>query len=115
VLRSAHDISDGGLAVALAECGFAGEEAGLGGMFDIASAALRSDVVLFSESPSRMIVSTRVPAKVEEIARKHGVPCVRLGAVGGERLHIAVDGQVMVDASIATLREAWMSLERVLA
>jgi len=114
LLRSAHDVSDGGLAVALAECGFAGEEPGLGGMFDIAAAALRPDVVLFSESPSRMIVSTPAPGKVEEIARRHGVPVVRLGAVGGERLQIAVDGQVVVDASIATLHEAWMSLERTL-
>src|SRR5262245_55434897 len=56
LLRSAHDTSDGGLAVALAECCFAGEEPGVGGLFDIAAAGLTPDVLLFAETPSRMIV-----------------------------------------------------------
>ena len=56
-LRSAHDCSDGGLAVALAECAFHGEEPGLGGHFELPG-SLRPDVLLFSESPSRMIVTT---------------------------------------------------------
>jgi len=115
LLHSAHDASDGGLAVALAECGFIGEERGLGGIFDLPSGGLAPDVVLFSETPSRMIVSTSSPARVEEIARKHGVPCVRLGAVGGDRLQIDVDGKVVVDATMATLHNAWMSLEKALA
>ena len=115
LLHSAHDVSDGGLAVALAECGFVGEEPGQGGIFDIASGGLRPDVVLFSESPSRMIVSTSSPGRVEEIARKHGVPCARLGAVGGDRLQISVDGKMAVDTTIGSLHAAWMSLEKALS
>jgi phosphoribosylformylglycinamidine (FGAM) synthase-like enzyme len=114
LLHSAHDVSDGGLAVALAECGFIGEEPGLGGIFDLPSGGLAPDVALFSESPSRMIVSTSSPGRVEEIARRHGVPCVRLGAVGGDRFQIDVDGKVVVDATVATLHHAWMGLERLL-
>ena len=56
VLVSAHDLSDGGLAVALAECCLAGEEPGLGARLELVS-GLRPDVLLFSESPSRAVVS----------------------------------------------------------
>ena len=50
LLRSAHDLSDGGLAVALAECCFAGEEPGLGGRFDLAG-DLRPDVAALLGDP----------------------------------------------------------------
>jgi phosphoribosylformylglycinamidine synthase II len=113
-IHSAHDVSDGGLAVALAECCFDAGGPGVGGLFDLASAGLRPDTVLFSESPSRMVISTRDPGRVEEIARRHGVPCLLLGSVGGERLQISVAGRITVDVSIAALHEAWMSLEKTL-
>jgi phosphoribosylformylglycinamidine synthase len=87
----------------------------VGGLFDIAAAGLRPDALLFSESASRMIVSTPAPGRVEEIARRHGVPVVRLGAVGGDRLQIAVDGRVAVDLTLSALHEAWLGLEHALA
>ena len=58
LLRQAHDPSDGGLAVALAECAFRNGEPGTGGVFEVPP-GLRPDVALFSESASRMVVSTR--------------------------------------------------------
>ncbi len=114
VLRSAHDPSDGGLAVALAECCFAGERPGLGGRLSLATGGLRDDVLLFAESPSRMVVTTRDEARLQEMARSQGVPCARLGSVGGDRLTIACGERVLLDASVGGLHEAWMSLEALL-
>jgi phosphoribosylformylglycinamidine synthase II len=119
LLRSAHDCSDGGLAVALAECcfgGHGGEAPGLGAALEL-PAGLRDDVLLFSESPSRMIVSV-APTDVGnllEITRRRGVPCAQLGKVGGTTLRLATGGRVLADLPVARLHEAWMSLERMLA
>jgi phosphoribosylformylglycinamidine synthase len=113
LLLSAHDPSDGGVAVALAECCFRGEEPGLGGHFDLPD-HLRPDVLLFAESPSRMIVSTREEARLRAAAHRHGVPCERLGEAGGDRLTVLSGRRVLVDLPVAELHRAWMSLEGLL-
>jgi len=113
VLLSAHDPGDGGLAVALAECAFRGERPHLGGRFDLPS-GLRPDVLLFSESPSRAVVTTRDDLRMAELARRHGVPWARIGAVGGDRLVLSSGGRTLVDLPVAALHEAWTSLERTL-
>jgi phosphoribosylformylglycinamidine synthase len=112
-LRSAHDCSDGGLAVALAECALRGEEPGLGGRFDLPG-RLRPDVLLFSESPSRMIVTTREETGLRMAAQRHGVPCHRLGTVEGRQLTLVSDRRVLASLPVDRLHEAWMSLEAVL-
>jgi phosphoribosylformylglycinamidine synthase II len=114
VLRSAHDLADGGLAVALAECTFRNVAAGLGATVEL-PAGLDPYVALFSESPSRMLVTTRDEAALAALAQKHGVPCVRIGTVGGDRLTIARDGAALVDEPVADLVEAWTRLERDLS
>ncbi|QSR28104.1 phosphoribosylformylglycinamidine synthase II [Nocardioides aromaticivorans] len=99
VATSAHDLSDGGLAQALAEAAMV---SGVG-----ARVALEGDafVGLFSESTARAIVT--VPAdKVEElmtVAARHGVPATELGTTGGDLL--AVEGQFEV--ALDELRAAW--------
>jgi phosphoribosylformylglycinamidine synthase len=113
LVLSAHDPSDGGVAVALAECCFRGEGPGLGGRFDL-PADLRPDVLLFAESPSRMIVSTREEARLRAAAHRHGVPCERLGEVGGDRLTLLSGSRVLVDLPVTALHQAWMSLEGML-
>ncbi|NDD28473.1 MAG: phosphoribosylformylglycinamidine synthase subunit PurL [Proteobacteria bacterium] len=80
LLVSAHDVSLGGLAVALAECCIAGG-VGLEVELPMSDAAL-----LYGEGPSRVVVSSRDPQAVETLARRHGVPVTVLGAVGGDRL-----------------------------
>jgi phosphoribosylformylglycinamidine synthase len=112
-LRSAHDCSDGGLAVALAECAFRGEEPGLGGHFELPG-SLRPDVLLFSESPSRMIVTTREEAHLRAAAHRHHVPCHRLGTVEGRHLTLLSGSRVLVSLPIEELHRAWMSLEEIL-
>jgi phosphoribosylformylglycinamidine synthase II len=114
VLRSAHDLADGGLAVALAECTFRSVAAGVGARVDL-PAGLDPHVALFSESPSRMLVTTRDEAALEALAAKHGVPCARLGTVGGDRLTLAREGSTLVDEPVADLLEAWTRLEKDLS
>jgi phosphoribosylformylglycinamidine synthase subunit PurL len=113
-LRSAHDCSDGGLAVALAECGFRGEVPGLGGRFDLPG-TLRPDMLLFSESASRMIVTTREEAHLRAAAHRRGVPCHRLGVVEGDRLALLSGSREFVNLPLVRLHEGWMSLERTLS
>ena len=114
ILRSAHDASEGGLAVTLAECAFRGEEPGLGGRFDLPG-GLRPDVLLFSETPSRAVVTTRDELRTAELARRHGVPWARIGVVGDGRLTLVSGGATLVDLPLECLHEAWMSLETLLS
>ncbi len=113
LLRSAHDLSDGGLAVALAESCFVQEDAGLGARLELPS-GLRAELLLFSESPSRMVVSTHSGGELEALAARWGVPCRHLGSVGRDRLTLASGGKTLVDLPVARALEAWTSLERKL-
>jgi phosphoribosylformylglycinamidine synthase II len=85
VLASAHDLSDGGLAVALAESAIAG---GVGFTVSLPDRGLPPHVALFSESASRAVVAARPgrEADLEELAASHRVPVLRLGITGGPRL-----------------------------
>jgi len=113
LLASAHDLSDGGLAVALAECGLRAEAPGLGAVIDL-PAGLPVHIALFSESPSRMIVTTRDEAALRALADRHRVPIARLGTVGGDRLTIHRQGTAVLDEPMASLHAAWTGLERAL-
>jgi phosphoribosylformylglycinamidine synthase subunit PurL len=113
LLASAHDPSDGGLAVALAECGLRAEAPGLGARVELPT-RLPAHVALFSESPSRMIVTTRDESALRALADRHGVPIARLGTVGGDRLTIRQQDAPLLDEPLAALHAAWTSLERSL-
>jgi len=82
VVSSAHDCSEGGLAVALAECAMANRERAVSATIDLTAwADLPSRALLFGEAQGRIIVSTSEPAEVERIAAAHGVPARRIGVV----------------------------------
>ena len=107
VVRSAHDCSDGGLAVALAECSVIGG-VGFQGSFSFEG---RWDAALFGETQSRIVVT--VPSDelglVEEVAREDGVPWTVLGVTGGEALRMAG----LIDLPLKDLASAWRNaLER---
>ena len=110
LLSSAHDCSDGGLAVALAECCMM-HDAPAGGRPAHVGAAVRvpfparKDLVLFGEDASRIVVSLphRNVSRLEVIAREAGAPLVTLGAVGGDRLEI----QGALSVPVADLARAW--------
>jgi phosphoribosylformylglycinamidine synthase len=111
LLSSAHDCSDGGLAVALAECCMMAEPPPAGGRPAWLGAAvrvpfpLRKDFMLFGEEASRIVVSLPHASygRLEAIAREAGAPLVQVGAVGGERLEI----QGALSLSVADLAAAW--------
>ncbi|MEO8500555.1 MAG: AIR synthase-related protein, partial [Vicinamibacteria bacterium] len=124
-LNSAHDVADGGLAVALAECCFDFESASAGGDFELGDPAsvddfhhvepTRTDALLFSEGPSRMIVSTRDPQAVEARAAQARLPCRSLGLVGGSHLTLRSGGVQLTRHSVSELLNVWASLERSLS
>src|SRR5438477_71913 len=74
--ESAHDLSDGGLAVALAECCFG--PAGIGARVDFAP-GLDPEILAFHEAPSRVLLSTSAPERVAAIAGKYGVEAPVVG------------------------------------
>jgi phosphoribosylformylglycinamidine synthase II len=74
--ESAHDLSDGGLAVALAECAFGPAE--IGAQIDIDS-DLRPEVLAFHEGPSRILISTALPKRIASIAERHGIEAPVVG------------------------------------
>jgi phosphoribosylformylglycinamidine synthase len=98
-ISTAQDLSDGGLAVALAEATFG---KGLGAEIDLDVEPL----ALFSETQARAIVAVP-PEHVDSVlgeAQEEGVPALEIGSVGGDRLRIRKAG---LDASVAELREVW--------
>lgn len=101
LLRSAHDCSDGGLAVAISECAIGG---GLGVELTV-EVPERWDAALFGETQSRIIVSVRNKdvARLEELAVAADVPTLRLGTVSGS--HINFGG--VCDVSLEAATNAW--------
>jgi len=111
LLRSAHDCSDGGLAVALSECCFSSlNREAFGADIDITG---EDDIVtrLFSETPSRIIVSFDQSAlgDIEEIVAAASCPMTLLGNVGSDRLRIESDGEEVIQLDVAEMESAWRS------
>jgi len=107
-IRSAHDVSEGGLAVALAECTFTGPAGTRVGARVALEAAVRLDALLFGESTGRVIVATPAPDAVADAARRAGVPAARLGETGGDRLVVGPPGgPAWIDAPVARLEAIW--------
>jgi phosphoribosylformylglycinamidine synthase len=100
LLRSAQDVADGGLAVALAECALLGE-CGVTVQVD----GISLDVALFSEDQGRAVV-TCARSDVDTVlalAAEHVVPAFVAGQTGGDVLAIAG----AVEVSLARMRDAW--------
>ncbi|MDX6531783.1 MAG: phosphoribosylformylglycinamidine synthase subunit PurL [Blastocatellia bacterium] len=111
LLRSAHDCADGGLAIALAECCFSslnrtvfGADIDITGDYDVVTR-------LFSETPSRIIISFDESAlgDIEEVVAAAGCPMTLLGNVGSDRLRIQSDGDEVIQLDVSELESAWRS------
>jgi len=114
LLKSAHDCSEGGLAVALSECCLLSERE-LGCLIRLEEGATsRDDFVLFGEDQSRVIVSVDERNANELLRRASalGVPAKVLGQVGGSELRIA--GKVRVSVSVSAMRDAYESLPKLI-
>jgi phosphoribosylformylglycinamidine synthase len=82
VISSAHDCSDGGLAVTLAECCIANHDCESGAEVDLSRFNQFADrAILFGETQGRIVVSSTAPDRVMEIAARRGVPCAQIGRV----------------------------------
>ncbi len=101
-VESAHDLSDGGLAVALAESSFGG----IGAAVQLDS-ALRPELLLFHEGPSRVLVSTADAAKLKSIAEQFGVEMLKIGATIADRLQIRNGPVTFLDCDLEPLRTSW--------
>jgi len=110
--ESAHDLSDGGLAVALAEASFGA--AGVGARIEVPSAK-RQEIQLFHEGPSRIVLTTAEPENVLAIAGKFSVEAARIGVTMKERLRIDCGSETLLDCDLKELRHPWeTSLEHTL-
>jgi phosphoribosylformylglycinamidine synthase len=115
LIQSAHDCTDGGVAVTLAECCF--DTGGIGAEVTVDAVAvadaeaLDNAAALFGESASRAIVSVTQQnlAAVIERARAAGVPERAIGTTGGGRIGISVGPAVAIDVPVAEAEQAWAS------
>jgi len=113
-LDSAHDCSDGGIAVTLAESAFA---KGIGMNIGLTSQGLPPEFVLFGEDASRVVISCARDdlSRIQQVGVKYGISTELIGETVPERMEIKLDGRVVVWASVAELREVYESgLERAL-
>jgi phosphoribosylformylglycinamidine synthase subunit PurL len=106
LVDSAHDCSEGGIAVALAECGFA---YGVGAGVDLNSEGLAREFVLFGEDAGRIVISSNhanLP-QIQAVAKRNGISAERLGETVPEQLEIRVDGSVAVSSSVGALGDCY--------
>ena len=112
LLQSAHDCSDGGLAVALAESCFSSlGRAPLGAEVELGGAGLSVAAHLFSETPSRVVVSFEDAhrARLEQLSAEEGAPFRVIGRVAAGHLRINVNGVEAVSHPVAELESLWRS------
>jgi phosphoribosylformylglycinamidine synthase len=123
-VQSAHDISDGGLAVTLGESCFASSVVGTQHVAPLLGAHVKlveegpAEAVAFGERGARAVVSV-TPSKLAAVldtARQYKVAAHQIGQVTrGDAFRIEYKGRAVIDSSVATLRDAWAhSLERTL-
>jgi phosphoribosylformylglycinamidine synthase len=110
LILSAHDISDGGLAIAVAECCTGADDPAemVGAAITIGEAEPLA-AALFGEAPSRILVAARNDdiAEIERRARAHSVPARVIGVTGGPRLSIRTAGSAsIVELELSALRDA---------
>lgn len=106
LVQSAHDVSDGGIAAALAECCIGGQ---VGAALELNTVELRTDIALFSESQSRILLSVSAEQLEEVKARCEaaGVPVEGIGTVGGERIQVRVNGMDALDMPWKQAEQGW--------
>jgi phosphoribosylformylglycinamidine synthase subunit PurL len=112
LLKSAHDCSEGGLAVALAECCFNPEKL-FGAEIDLKAGDAPATTALFNESQSRIVISvaSKDAERTMSILRERVVPCEQLGQVGDDELRIRVDKENL-RWPVADLYDDWWNAIR---
>lgn len=114
IVQSAHDLSEGGLAVALAEKAIL---SGLGATVNLHNPGERLDAILFGESQSRILFTTKYDdgEMVGDMLVGRGVQAQPIGRVGGDNLTISLRGEVVVDQPVTDLSDVYdNAIERAL-
>jgi phosphoribosylformylglycinamidine synthase subunit PurL len=108
LVESAHDCSEGGIAVTLAESGFA---KGIGISVDLASQGLPAECALFGEDASRIVIACdqKHLAAIQQIAVKYKLSSEKIGETIPEKVEIKLDGRVVVSAKVSDLRTGFES------
>jgi phosphoribosylformylglycinamidine synthase subunit PurL len=112
LVKSAHDCSEGGLGVALAECCFNPEQL-FGAEIELKAAETPAAAVLFNESQSRIIISVDAnnAERTMSILREDGVPFQQLGKIGGNNLRIRVNDETF-RWPVTDLHDGWFNAIR---
>jgi phosphoribosylformylglycinamidine synthase len=109
-LKSAHDCSEGGLGVALAECCMSNGDAMTGATIDLSASGLRLDALLFGETQSRMIISAteKNVRQIQSEADRSGIAVTVLGQTGGNGLKVKTS-RGELSWKLAQIRQVWWS------
>ncbi len=112
IIKSAHDCSEGGLAVALAESCITNSKKMLGAVITLDAAkgsSARMDGILFGEAPSRIVVSLSGDNldRLKKIAKKHSVEFQVLGNTGGTKLTVRDGEKAVLDLPLGELSDTW--------
>jgi len=109
LVESAHDCSDGGLAIALAESAFSSYRRQAVGFNVDLQGNLSPVALLFAETPSRIVIaaSEQKLERLRQIAAERHVPLSVIGRTGGNRMEIIVNGKTVIDRSVTEVEQAW--------
>ena len=116
LLSSAHDCSEGGLAVAIAECCFSSlNHEASGATIELTSDGLSREALLFGESPSRIVISFG-PENLDKVREIAGdCPFEVIGRVEDDVLKVSIDGNQVISSPVSKLEGVWeSSLEKAL-
>jgi phosphoribosylformylglycinamidine synthase II len=106
LVDSAHDCSEGGIAVTLAESTFGN---GVGLRVNLASLGLPLEFVLFGEDASRVVISCDRSSLqgIQQVAGKYGLSAEEIGETVSDQVEIKLDGRVVVSATVKELRDPY--------
>ncbi len=104
LIQSAHDSTEGGLTVAIAECSFTNN---LGAIITLENNDLRYDALLFGETHTRVIVSIQPKNEEQLLKIFEGFPCHKIGIVHGNTLSIAINEQNLINSAISELKSCY--------
>ena len=108
LIQSAHDCSEGGLAIAVAESCFTAPEEALGAKLELES-TLRGDTLLFGESQSRIVISfpEELTEQIENLALSYHVDFSLIGVTGGPQFTVSINGQEYIKQEIEPIKNIW--------
>ncbi|MFH0732385.1 MAG: phosphoribosylformylglycinamidine synthase subunit PurL [Candidatus Omnitrophota bacterium] len=109
LVKSAHDCSEGGLAVAISECCISDKENMIGAVINNLPFDIRKDALLFGETQSRIILSCSMDCvdKIKKTAKDNDASLHIIGTVGGDVLKISAKQKELINMPVEKLHDSW--------